>query len=92
MEGILAPWHRIIIIVVVMLVFGPKKLPELGNSLGKGISGFRRGMKDVQDDVTASMAEAPESTASAEATAPAAPAKEPVLVQSAPVDGDDVKP
>ena len=42
MEGILAPWHWIIIILVVMLVFGPKKLPELGNSLGKASPVSRR--------------------------------------------------
>ena len=84
MEGILAPWHWIIIIAVVLLIFGPKKLPELGNSLGKGITGFRRGLKDVQDEVKSTMAEAETTEAPAEAApAPtAAPVREPVLVQS----------
>jgi sec-independent protein translocase protein TatA len=54
-EGLLAPWHWAILIVALLLIFGPKKLPELGSSLGKGIQGFRRGMKDVQEDVSNSM-------------------------------------
>jgi sec-independent protein translocase protein TatA len=83
MEGILAPWHWIIIIAVVLLVFGPKKLPELGNSLGKGITGFRRGLKDVQDEVKSTMAEAETTEAPAEAAvSTAAPVREPVLIQS----------
>ncbi len=67
MEGILAPWHWIILIVIIMLVFGPKKLPELGNSLGKGISGFKRGLKQAEDEIATSMA-APEPTAEPMAT------------------------
>lgn len=58
MDGILAPWHWAILIVVLLLVFGPKKLPELGSSLGKGIAGFKKGLKDVQEEVSNSMAEA----------------------------------
>jgi sec-independent protein translocase protein TatA len=57
MDGILAPWHWIILIGVALLVFGPKKLPEMGNSIGKGIAGFRRGLKETQDEVTTAMAE-----------------------------------
>ena len=90
MEGILAPWHWIIIIGVVLLVFGPKKLPELGNSLGKGINGFRRGMKDVQDEVSSavSMTEG----AKAEATTTVEPTREPVLVQTLAEPGEEARP
>ena len=91
MEGIFAPWHWAILIVAVMLIFGPKKLPELGSSLGKGINGFRKGMKDVQEEVSTSMSMAEpssaETTTGAEAvsvvSAPAvAPARTPVVAES----------
>ncbi|WP_165056203.1 MULTISPECIES: twin-arginine translocase TatA/TatE family subunit [unclassified Adlercreutzia] len=36
----------VIILVVVLLIFGPKNLPKLGNAVGKGIKGLRKGMED----------------------------------------------
>ncbi len=44
-EGLLQPTHLIIIFAVALLMFGPKKLPELGQGLGKGIRSFKEGMK-----------------------------------------------
>ena len=41
----------IIIFVVALIVFGPKKLPELGKSIGKGIKEFRTAMRGLQDDI-----------------------------------------
>ena len=41
-----------ILLVVVLLVFGPKKLPQLGNSLGRGIRDFGRGLKGEDDGET----------------------------------------
>lgn len=79
MEGILAPWHWIILIVIILLVFGPKKLPELGNSLGRGITGFKRGLQDAQDELSTSMAEAdepPQPSVEAQAVVQAAVADE----------------
>jgi sec-independent protein translocase protein TatA len=40
--GLLQPGHLIIILVIVLIIFGPGKLPELGSSLGKGIREFKR--------------------------------------------------
>ncbi len=45
-EGLFQPTHLLVILVICLLVFGPKKLPELGKGLGEGIRGFREGMKD----------------------------------------------
>ncbi len=44
-EGLFQPTHLLVILVICLLVFGPKKLPELGKGLGEGIRGFREGMK-----------------------------------------------
>jgi sec-independent protein translocase protein TatA len=45
-EGLLQPTHLIIIFFIALLVFGPKKLPELGKGLGEGIRALKDGMKD----------------------------------------------
>ena len=44
-------WEVIIIALVVLLLFGGKKIPELMRGLGKGVKSFKEGMKDVEDDV-----------------------------------------
>jgi len=43
-EGLLQPMHLIVIFGIALLVFGPKKLPELGRGLGEGIRGFKAAM------------------------------------------------
>ncbi len=49
-EGLLQPTHLLIILVVGLFVFGPKKLPEIGKGLAEGIRGFKGALKDIQDD------------------------------------------
>jgi len=39
--------HLLVIFVIALLVFGPKKLPELGKGIGEGIRGFKTAMKDA---------------------------------------------
>ncbi|VBB48042.1 Sec-independent protein translocase protein TatA (modular protein) [uncultured Paludibacter sp.] len=41
----------ILIALVVLLIFGGKKIPELMKGLGKGVSSFKKGMKDIEDDI-----------------------------------------
>jgi sec-independent protein translocase protein TatA len=41
----------IIVALVILLLFGGKKIPELMRGLGKGVKSFKEGMKDVEDDV-----------------------------------------
>ena len=43
-EGLFQPMHLMIIAGIALLVFGPKKLPELGKGLGEGIRGFKAAM------------------------------------------------
>ena len=50
-EGLFQPMHLMIIAGIALLVFGPKKLPELGKGLGEGLRGFKDGMKGVTDEV-----------------------------------------
>jgi sec-independent protein translocase protein TatA len=43
--GLFQPMHLLVIMIIAMLVFGPKKLPELGKGLGDGLRGFRNALK-----------------------------------------------
>jgi sec-independent protein translocase protein TatA len=49
MEGLFQPMHLILILFIVLIVFGPGKLPELGEGLGKSIKAFKKAMKDEQN-------------------------------------------
>jgi sec-independent protein translocase protein TatA len=46
LEGLFQPSHLLVIFFIALLVFGPKKLPELGKGLGDGIRALKEGMKD----------------------------------------------
>ena len=46
-EGLLQPMHLLVILIVGLFVFGPKKLPELGKGLGEGIKGFKEAMSNA---------------------------------------------
>jgi len=48
--GILEPGHLVIILAIALLVFGPKKLPELGKGLGESIRGFKRALASPESD------------------------------------------
>ncbi|MCL2651879.1 MAG: twin-arginine translocase TatA/TatE family subunit, partial [Candidatus Azobacteroides sp.] len=41
----------IIILVIVLLLFGGKKIPELMKGIGKGVKGFKEGIKDIEDEI-----------------------------------------
>lgn len=43
-EGLFQPMHLVVILGIALLVFGPRKLPELGKGLGEAIRGFRSSM------------------------------------------------
>lgn len=48
--GSFSIWHWLIVLVIVALVFGTKKLRNIGEDLGGAVKGFKKGMKDAQDD------------------------------------------
>jgi sec-independent protein translocase protein TatA len=41
--------HLVVILVIVLLIFGPGKLPEVGNSIGKAIRGFKKAMAEPDE-------------------------------------------
>jgi len=58
-EGLFQPMHLLVIFGIALLVFGPKKLPELGKGIGEGIRGFKSAIKADEDrpvSTTASVA------------------------------------
>ncbi len=48
-EGLFQPMHLLVIFGIALLVFGPKKLPELGKGIGEGIRGFKSAMTTEED-------------------------------------------
>jgi sec-independent protein translocase protein TatA len=55
LEGLFQPMHLLVIFGIALLMFGPKKLPELGKGIGDGIRGFKSAMKEP-DETTAKTA------------------------------------
>jgi sec-independent protein translocase protein TatA len=53
-EGLFQPMHLLVIFGIAFLVFGPKKLPELGKGIGEGIRGFKSALTDQQKPVATS--------------------------------------
>jgi len=51
--GLVQPMHLLIILAIVMIIFGPGKLPELGNSLGKAIRDFKKEMGESEKKLDA---------------------------------------
>jgi sec-independent protein translocase protein TatA len=50
-QGLLRPMHILVILGIVLIVFGPGKLSEIGSSLGKSIRGFKNAMKEPADTI-----------------------------------------
>jgi sec-independent protein translocase protein TatA len=50
LDNLFTPTHLIIILVIALLIFGPRKLPELGKGLGEGLRGFKDGIKGGGND------------------------------------------
>ena len=49
--GGISMWQLLILLLIVVLVFGTKRLRNMGGDLGAAVKGFRKGMEDVQQDV-----------------------------------------
>lgn len=53
--GSFSLWHWIVVLIVVLLVFGTKRLRNVGEDLGSAIRGFKKGLKDGQDEPPAQL-------------------------------------
>jgi len=49
-RGLFQPLHLLLILFIVLIIFGPGKLPELGESLGKTIRGFKKAISDKEEN------------------------------------------
>jgi sec-independent protein translocase protein TatA len=55
MRGLLQPMHLLVLLAIVLIIFGPGKLPELGASIGNAIKSFKKSLEEkepVQEDKT----------------------------------------
>ncbi|GGR84944.1 twin-arginine translocase TatA/TatE family subunit [Deinococcus sedimenti] len=77
----IGPAELLVVLLVALVVFGPRKLPELGKSLGNGLREFRKSTQSFRDDLTL--------TPPAHAPVPA-PAAQSVAASVAPVNPADV--
>lgn len=59
-EGLLQPTHLLVILFIALLVFGPKKLPELGKGIGEGFRALKDGMKDQPTEAAKTPDKSPE--------------------------------
>jgi sec-independent protein translocase protein TatA len=55
LAGIFGGWEIVLILAVVLILFGAKKLPELAKGLGQGIKEFKKATTDVQNEITSAM-------------------------------------
>ncbi len=74
--GSLGIWEVLLILLVVLIVFGPRRLPELGGALGKGIREFRRSVTDIRSEIAQAGTEKKELNPPAAASTDAATTKE----------------
>ncbi|HUT23854.1 MAG TPA: twin-arginine translocase TatA/TatE family subunit [Sumerlaeia bacterium] len=53
MAGIGMPggWEIVILFAIILIIFGPKRLPELSRAIGRSITDFKRGMRDIKEDI-----------------------------------------
>ncbi|MDE3131755.1 MAG: twin-arginine translocase TatA/TatE family subunit [Acidobacteriota bacterium] len=85
---ILAPSHIILILVVALIVLGPKRLPEVGRSLGRGLRDFRSGLQGVQDEARGVFQDVLDDPSQSQEDATTAPLAEPL----APVAAEPLAP
>lgn len=56
----LGPMEIFVVVFIILLLFGAKKLPELARGMGKAMKEFKKATKDVEDDIRSAMEEEPE--------------------------------
>jgi sec-independent protein translocase protein TatA len=70
----IGPGELILVLVIVLIIFGPGKLPDIGNAIGRGVREFRKASTDLEDTIRGESKPAPPSSeASASEASPATP-------------------
>jgi len=62
LEGLFQPMHLLVIFFIALLIFGPKKLPELGKGIGEGIRALKDGMRDHPEEAKRPNPQGPDKT------------------------------
>ncbi len=73
LAGIFGGWEIVLILAVVLLLFGSKKLPELAKGLGQGIKEFKKATREVTDEIHNSTDSTPTTPTLKSPTSPATP-------------------
>lgn len=63
MEGLFQPWHLVAILLIALLLFGPRRLPEIGKGIGDGLRALKDGMKQHNTKTEAKPDNKPENKA-----------------------------
>ena len=71
-EGAFSPLHWLVVLLIALLIFGPRKLPELGKGLGSAIRNFREGLRGPERSD-----EKPEGSSAGRAVSPSGDADQP---------------
>lgn len=80
-------WEIIAVLVVVLLLFGPKNLPKLAKSMGSALRDFKSGVQGVQDEVQDTMNATSSPPPQIDPVAPAASAEAPPVAEKTPQEG-----
>jgi sec-independent protein translocase protein TatA len=90
----LEPWHIILLLAVLLVIFGPKRLPEIGKNLGESIREFRKATTEFGDSVKAGAAAPPTAPPIVSPTAPQPTAPIAVVppISSGPAAGQETQP
>lgn len=84
----LGGWEIVLILAVVLILFGAKRLPELAKGLGSGIKEFKKATRDVSDEISSAMDDTPPPprriSSVSEPTAPAPQTEQQPIPQSSP--------
>ena len=66
-EGLFQPMHLLFILVIALIFFGPRRLPELGASLGKGIHEFKKAMAESGKEFNSALSDGEKKASAGEA-------------------------
>ncbi|MCH8474869.1 MAG: twin-arginine translocase TatA/TatE family subunit [Opitutales bacterium] len=58
----IGPWQIILIVFIVLLLFGAKRLPDLFRGLGQGVKEFKKATRDIEDDIRSAVDDEPRKT------------------------------